>query len=128
MKVLIIDNDINTAETLKASLLAKSNFEVEVAYSGQEGLDKMRADSTYSLIILDVMMPGLSGIDVCKQMMLDTNLQKIPVLLASALPVASAAFQDSLEKFEELNVIKGVLEKPFTLDFLMEKVNNILSK
>lgn len=73
-------------------------------------------------------MPKISGIDVCKAMMKDEKLKKIPVLLVSALPVASKAFQDSLGKFDELNVIKDVLEKPFEINELIVKINELIRK
>ena len=88
----------------------------------------MRNGEDYELLVLDIMMPGVSGIDVCKTMMQEEKLKKIPVLLVSALPVSSQTFQDSLGKFEELKVIKEVLEKPFSVDELIAKIKSIVNK
>lgn len=123
MRILVIDNDRNTVETLKAVITTKTGYQVDVAYSGKEGLDIMRSQELYDLLILDIMMPQMSGIDVCKIMITDEKLKHTPILLASALPVSSQEFQASLKEFEELKIITNVLEKPFTVDALIEKMN-----
>lgn len=128
MNILVVDNDINTVETLKAVITSKTAYQVEVAHSGMEGLDKMRGTTVYDLLILDIMMPEMSGIDVCKVMMKEENLKKIPILLVSALPVFSEEFQASLKEFEELKLITNVLEKPFTIEALIAKIAESIAK
>jgi len=128
MKILIVDNDINTVEVLQASLLSKVNYEINVAYSGEEALEMMKKNGHYELLILDIMMPKINGLDVCELMMKDEKLKNIPVLLVSALPIASTSFQESLEKFKELKLVKDVLEKPFEIDNLVNKVKAIVGK
>ena len=125
MNILIVDNDVAVAETFRAAIHFKTDYMVSVAYGGKEAIDKIKTTPLYNLIILDIMMPDVSGIDVCKMMVKDESLNKIPVLLVSALPVASPVFQESLGKFDELNVIKGVLEKPFDIDNLIEKIKEV---
>lgn len=128
MKILIVDNDANTVTTLKAFLMTQEGFEVDVAYSGQEGLDKMAANPGYDLLILDIMMPTVSGMDVCRAMSKDEKLKNIPVLLVSALPIASKELHELLEQFQETHTVKGVLEKPFSIDNLLEEVQKIVKK
>jgi len=128
MNILVVDNDENTAETFKAALSSTPNYKIDVAYGGKEALEKIRTDTSCNLIILDIMMPEVSGIDVCKSMCQDEKLKKIPVLLVSALPIASKAFQESLGKLNELSVIKGVLEKPVEIKDLLDKVKTIFDK
>jgi len=128
MKILIVDNDINTVEVLQAALLRKVNHEISVAYSGKEALETMKKNGHYDLLILDIMMPEISGLDVCELMIKDEKLKNIPVLLISALPIASSAFQESLGKLSELRVIKDVLEKPFEINNLVNKVKAIVGK
>jgi len=126
MKILIIDNDPNTVTTLKALLMTQSNLTVDTAYGGQEGLDKMAANPPYDLLILDVMMPTISGMDVCKAMSQNDKIKNIPVLLISALPIASKELRELLAQFQETRVVKGVLEKPFSIEILLEQVNSIV--
>ncbi|MFA6514456.1 MAG: response regulator [Patescibacteria group bacterium] len=122
MKILIIDDDENATTTLKALLMSQDGYEIDVAFSGQKGLEKMKATSDYNLIILDVMMPGLSGIDVCREMSQNEKLKNIPVLLASALPITSKELGELMEEFKALNVVKGALEKPFVLENLLAEI------
>jgi DNA-binding response OmpR family regulator len=127
MKILIIDDDVSAATTLKALLMSQDNLDIDTAYGGKEGLAKMLAASpAFDLLILDVMMPDFSGLDVCKAMNADDKLKTIPVILASALPIASHELQDLLNEFKALNPIKGVLEKPFVLDDLLAEINKIV--
>lgn len=126
MKILIVDNDPSTVTTLQALLQNEGAFQIEVAYSGQEGLDKMTASPDYDVVLLDIMMPQISGMDVCKIMLQSPRLQKIPVLLmSSALPVPPEDFHASMEKSDELSVIKGVLEKPFTTADLLTQIYKV---
>ncbi|MFA5184190.1 MAG: response regulator [Patescibacteria group bacterium] len=124
MKILIVDNDLSTVTTLKALLLGQENFQIDTAFGGQEGLDKMAASPDYDLVILDIMMPKVSGMDVCQAMVKDWKLRDIPVLLmSSALPIPPAEFHNSLEKFSGLSVVKGVLEKPFVIRDLLVQIH-----
>jgi CheY-like chemotaxis protein len=127
MKILIIDDELNTTTTVKAFLKELDNVEIiDVAYAGNEGLEKMKNNPSYDLLILDYMMSGLSGLDVCKEMSRNEKMKKIPVLLISALPVTSTALRELLEQFNETHLVKGVLEKPFGKDVLLEEVKKIV--
>jgi len=126
MKILIIDNDVSTVTTLKALILSREQFIIDTALSGALGLEKMSADPSYDLVLLDIMMPEISGMDVCKKMTADWKLRDIPVLLmSSALPIPPEEFQNSLEKFSSLSVVKGVIEKPFVINDLLAKINEV---
>jgi DNA-binding response OmpR family regulator len=126
MKILVVDNDKNTAETIRLALTTRGGYEVDVAYGGKEALEKMKATEPYGLLVLDIMMPELSGIDVCRLMAQDEKLKRIPVLMVSALPVSSKSFRESLGKFDELQVVKDILEKPFSLEDLLGKVKAVI--
>jgi CheY-like chemotaxis protein len=127
MKILIVDNDLSTVTTLQALLLNEGTFDIDIAYGGQEGLDKMTANPTYDVVLLDIMMPQVSGMDVCRAMIKNPRLLKIPVLLmSSALPIPPEDFHESLEKSEDLTVIKGILEKPFTTADLLDQIYKVV--
>lgn len=128
MNILVVDNDENTVEVFKAALSKNNNYKIDTAFNGKEALNIMRINSSYDLLILDIMMPDVSGIDVCESMCLNEELKNIPVILVSALPVASKTFQESLGKLNELRVIKDVLEKPFKIDDLLAKTKAILGE
>jgi CheY-like chemotaxis protein len=125
MKILIIDDEVNTVTTVKA-FLAELTAEVDTAYSGQEGIKKIEQNPGYDLLILDFMMSGMSGLDVCKTMSENEKMKKIPVLLISALPVTSPELHELLEEFNETHMVKGVLEKPFGKNVLLEEIKKIV--
>lgn len=125
MKILIIDDDVNATTTLKALLMSQDGYEIDTAYGGREGLDKMIANPVYDLLILDIMMPDFSGIDVCKAMAKNEKLKNIPVLLASALPITSKELGELLDEFKSFIVVKGALEKPFVIDDLLAAIKKI---
>lgn len=126
MKILIIDDDVSANTTLKALLMSQEGYEVDTAYSGREGLDKMASNPNYDLLILDVMMPDFSGIDVCKAMSANEKIKNIPILLASALPITSKELGELLNEFKSLCDVKGALEKPFILDDLLREIKKII--
>ncbi|MFA5184193.1 MAG: response regulator [Patescibacteria group bacterium] len=128
MKILIIDDEISAATTLKALLMSQDQLEIDIAYNGKEGLAKMSAaNPPYDVLILDVMMPDFSGLDVCKAMHADEKLKGIPIILNSALPINSKELQGLLSEFQALNPIKGVLEKPFVLEDLLAAIKEAVA-
>ena len=126
MKILVVDNDKDTADTIKTILSAHPGYEVDTAHNGRGALDRMEVLELYDLLILDIMMPEFDEIDMLQTMINDEKLKNTPVLLISALSVFSESFQESREKFDELSIVKGVLEKPFSTDDLLIKVKTIL--
>ena len=129
MRILIIDNDISTVTTLKALISSNEKMDIDTAFGGQEGLEKMATYSNYDAVLLDIMMPDVSGMDVCKAMVADWKMREIPVLLmSSALPIPPEEFHQSLEKFSALSVVKGVIEKPFVIGDLLAKIHEVSRK
>ena len=80
MRVLVIEDERKLAGFIQEGLASES-FSVDVAYDGEAGLGYVRT-TAYDLIILDVMMPGINGVEVCRQLRrLGSN---IPILIVSA--------------------------------------------
>ncbi len=77
-KILVIEDNGTIRNALRI-LLEMQNYYVEEAIDGIDGLDKF--DDTYSLIIVDIMMPQLSGIEVCKKI---REMSNVPVLFLTA--------------------------------------------
>ena len=125
MRILIIDDEMSAATTLKALLISQSGYVIDVAYDGKTGLKKMEDEPLYDLLILDVMMPDFSGIDVCRAMSQSDKLKSIPVLLASALPITSKELSELLNEFKALNIVKGAIEKPFVIEDMLTEIKKI---
>ena len=126
-KILIIDDDQEVVKQVKNILTNNLDCTVDIAYNGKEGLDKMKENVSYDFIILAILIPKLNGIEVCQAMIQNEKLKKISVLLISILPLGSEAFRRSLEKFDEFFVVKGILEKPFTDEKLLNEVGKIIN-
>lgn len=117
-RVLIVEDEAAMRMGLKDNLEFES-YEVEVAIDGQEGLNKVTA-SKYDLVILDVMMPKMSGFEVCKAMR--KNGDMTPVIFLTA-------------KSEEIDKVLGLelgaddyMTKPFSLRELIARVKAILRR
>lgn len=78
-KILLIEDDENIL-ALEKDYLEANGFEVDYSLDGNEGL-KMALKNSYSLILLDIMLPGVDGFEICKKVRQKSN---IPILLVSA--------------------------------------------
>jgi DNA-binding response OmpR family regulator len=118
--ILVIEDDEIVARTIKRSLRSE-NFPVEVATNGLEGLKQARQNRPM-LVILDVIMPGMDGYAVCRELRADPLLETTPILFLTA-------------KIKEQDKIAGFvaggddyLSKPFNLDELILRVKAILRR
>ena len=80
-RILVVEDYPATVELMK-SLLEAAGYEASAAYSGKRGLEAARAWKP-DLILLDVMMPEMSGIEVCNQLKADPETSAIPVVIVS---------------------------------------------
>ncbi|MFD0714451.1 response regulator transcription factor [Paenibacillus sp. GCM10027626] len=116
-RILIIEDETVIAEVEKDYLEA-SGYEVEVAESGVTGLQKA-INEQYDLIILDLMLPGVDGFEICKQV---RRVKNVPILMVSA-------------KKEDIDKIRGLglgaddyVIKPFSLGELVARVKAHLTR
>ena len=82
-RVLIVDDDVNVRNLVQA-MLEGVGFHVTVAEDGQKALDIITAEPiplTYSLMVLDVVMPGINGLDVLTRIKLQPKSQSLPVIM-----------------------------------------------
>ena len=88
-KILVIEDYKETAELIKTIFEMKGHV-VSLAYDGTSGL-QMAAGDKPDLIILDVMLPGMNGIEVCKQLKSAPETAKVPVIIVSVLAASEEA-------------------------------------
>ncbi len=81
-KILIVDDEPTIVELLEEHLQSEG-YDTEHAYSGEEALQVLEK-STPDLVILDLMLPGMDGYEVCRLMQQDTRLNHIPVIMLTA--------------------------------------------
>jgi adenylate cyclase len=82
-KILVVDDTPHNVKLL-ADLLTVKGYAVATAATGEEALAKL-ADEQPDLVLLDVMMPGLSGYDVCRRIRGDAATALLPVVLVTSL-------------------------------------------
>lgn len=119
-RMLVVDDEPRMARLVQL-ILEEAGYEVRVCPDGESCLETLRAWHP-DLIILDLMMPGLSGIEVLEQLRADPSLAHLPVLLYSA----SGPLLPSAGEARRLRV--GVLRKPFDLDSLLTAVHSLLGQ
>ncbi len=119
-KVLLVDDDEDFIETVKFYLI-HSGYLVSVAKNGEEAFDKLKIGKP-DIILLDVMMPGIQGTEVCKKLKADSDLSSIPIMMVTA--------KGQREDIE--NAIKaganGYIPKPFSLPRLVERIEELISR
>ena len=115
-KILLVDDDIELTDLL-AEVLRLTGFEVEVANNGQKALDKLNA--SHQLVLLDIMMPELNGIETLKKIRQTSN---VPVMMLTA-------------RGEEIDRVLGLelgaddyLPKPFNDRELVARIKAILRR
>ena len=81
-KILVVDDSALVAEAVKAKLEA-NNYEVQLAYSGEEALEQVEREIP-DLMILDVYMPGIDGFEVCKRLREKKETQSLPIVMLSS--------------------------------------------
>jgi DNA-binding response OmpR family regulator len=82
LKILIIEDEETLANNL-AEKLRSEGFKVDAAHDGETGLEKIRAESP-DLIVLDIMLPGLDGLSICRMVRHDTKTAHIPIIMLTA--------------------------------------------
>lgn len=82
-RILVVDDVPANVKLLEAKL-GREYYEVQGAFSGSEALDLVRSQA-FDIILLDVMMPGMDGFEVCRQLKADPATQHIPVVMVTAL-------------------------------------------
>jgi DNA-binding response OmpR family regulator len=81
--VLVADDEPHIGRIIKMKL-EQGPFRVTLAYDGQEALEVMQRDTDIGLVLLDVMMPRLTGLDVLAKMRADDRLKDVPVIILTA--------------------------------------------
>ena len=118
MHILVVEDEQRLAFLLRRVLLEERHT-VDLAYDGQTGLDLALSDS-YDVVILDVMLPGLDGLEVCRQIRAERIMT--PVLMLTA----RGAVED---RVVGLNVgADDYLVKPFAMEELLARINALLRR
>jgi DNA-binding NtrC family response regulator len=121
MSVLIIDDDPNVSKVME-NILTEGEYEVATAYSVDESIHKLQADSSIEVVILDIVMPGGDGFDFLKFLTSNLRFRHIPVIMCSGYADAP-----NLER-SILSGAKDFIAKPVRPDILLAKVKSVLER
>ena len=117
-KILIVDDEPNIIVPLQF-LMEQNGYEVVVAATGEEAMESVAA-ITPDLILLDIMLPGVDGYEVCQNIREHPEWQGIKIIFISAMG-------------RDMDIAKGLalsadayITKPFAIADVVEKVNNLL--
>ena len=116
-KILIVEDEISIAE-LEKDYLELSGFEVEIENDGTSGLKRALEDD-FDLVILDLMLPGVDGFEICRKIREEKN---IPILMVSAK-------KDDIDKIRGLGLgADDYMTKPFSPSELVARVKAHLAR
>ena len=116
-KVLIVEDELSIAE-LEKDYLFFSSLEVEIETDGQQGLEKALKND-FDMIILDIMLPGVDGFEICKQI---REAKEIPILMVSAR-------KEDIDKIRGLGLgADDYITKPFSPSELVARVKAHLNR
>jgi two-component system phosphate regulon response regulator PhoB len=116
-KILLIEDEKALADVLGYNL-RREGYEVSVAHDGQEGIDAARS-RPHDLVILDIMLPTMSGLDVLRELRAHEKTREIPIIILTA-------------KSEEVDQVTGLsmgaddyVTKPFSVKVLMQRIKAV---
>jgi len=120
-RILVADDDPDMVDFMTLPL-RKRGYTITAGGNGEEALALARQDRP-DLMILDVSMPRLNGLEACERLKRDDQLKSIPVMLITA----TASLLPPPEILYELQV-EGYLIKPFSVRVLVEKIEHLLGQ
>jgi two-component system, OmpR family, alkaline phosphatase synthesis response regulator PhoP len=119
-RILVIEDEEEILELLRYNL-TKQGYRVDCAASGEEGLKAARAEAP-NLVLLDLMLPGVDGMEVCRRLKSEPTTQAVPILMLTA-------------KGEEADVVAGLeigaddyVTKPFSPRVLIARIRAVLRR
>jgi len=118
--ILVVEDEEDLRDIILYNL-GREGYETSGVETGEQGLEQAKTDKP-DLIILDLMLPGMGGLDVCKHIKQDSGTQSIPVIIISA-------------KGEEADIVSGLelgaddyITKPFSPRILLARVRAVLRR
>ena len=123
-RILVVDDEPDFAAIVK-KYLEQEGFDVELAYDGVEGLEKVKANPP-DAIVLDVMMPEKDGYAVCQELKNDEKYQDIPIVMLTA--VSSHVSTTKYSHFDGMSMeADDYLPKPASAEDITTSVKSLLS-
>jgi DNA-binding response OmpR family regulator len=119
-EILVVDDDRDVAQSIELSL-RRRGYRVTLAHSGVEALKTLRRYRP-DIVILDILMPGMSGLEVCRHLRTDPNTVGLPIIFLTA----RGQEQDRIDGLRA--GADDYLSKPFSLEELILRVKAVLRR
>lgn len=119
-RILIVDDDPTIVQML-SDILTDEGYEVATATQSLRAFDRAK-EAQPDLILMDIMMPYLDGLDQIKLFSLDDDLKDVPIIVITA----KARALDGIEDLRALRIV-DYLYKPFEISVLLDKIRNAIS-
>ncbi|MCA9383967.1 response regulator [Candidatus Dojkabacteria bacterium] len=119
-KILIVEDDFKMLDALKRNF-TEEGFEVITARNGKDGLAKMK-DDLPNIVLLDLLMPVMNGVDMLKEMKSNRATKDVPVILLTNLEPDKLL----LDQLEEYPPAFYLVKSNVDLDDVVNKVNDVL--
>ena len=118
--VLVVDDELDILEMTRI-MLESLGFDVITASDGEKALEIVE-EKNVDLILLDAVMPGVHGLDVCRMLKRNPKTRVIPIIIFSALGTGVDMMLEENDKAD------AYMSKPFTRNILLDKVQEQLKK
>jgi two-component system alkaline phosphatase synthesis response regulator PhoP len=119
-KILVVDDEEDILELIRYNLV-KEGYQVSTVTSGEEALNKAKQEMP-DLVLLDLMLPGLDGLEVCRELKRQPSTSQIPIVMLTA-------------KTEDIDVVTGLelgsddyITKPFSPRVLLARIKAVLRR
>lgn len=119
-RILIVDDETINCQVLK-SLLSAENYIVEAVFRGKDALEKIYKESNFDLVILDVMLPDISGYEVCTYIRRKYSIAELPVLMLTV----RNRIEDILQALD--SGANDYLSKPFDRKEMLARVRTLIT-
>ena len=117
--ILIVDDENDIIDLLSYNL-SNNNYNVETAYDGSEAL--LKINNNIDLVLLDIMMPKIDGIEVCKSIKKNPSTKNIPVILLTAKSTSQDEYEGLISGADDY------IKKPISIKNLLLRIKNILNR
>jgi two-component system alkaline phosphatase synthesis response regulator PhoP len=122
-RVLIVEDEPDYASIVQG-YLEKEGFEVDIAYNGIEGMEKVAANPPHA-VLLDVMMPEKDGYKLCRELKRDSRYAGIPVILLTA--VADHVTTTRYSHYDGMSTeADDYIEKPASADRIIQSLRRLI--
>ncbi|MBN2562448.1 MAG: response regulator [Phycisphaerae bacterium] len=122
-RILVVEDDVSLRHAIILAL-RKKGYDVTATDRGDEAENKIRRERP-DLVVLDIMLPNKSGVDVCIDLKTDPELRQIPIILMTTVTLKS---EERAREMRQLTRADDFIAKPFELAELVQRIEHVLGR